>query len=172
MLFRSQQVPTTKLDAEPLREIAFQLGRAHPFYDVLGDELAARFVPPYAWYLRVADVPAFIRHIAPVLEERIAKSMLCDHTGELKIDFYRGGLRLQFEQGKLMSAEPWRAPDYGDHSDAGCPPLVFLQLLFCYRSLAELRAFFPDVWASQPAALLIDTLFPKQPSAVQPLMTT
>lgn len=167
-----QQVPTVKPDAEPVREIGFKLGRAHPFYAVLGDELAPRFVPPYAWYLRVADVPAFIRHIAPVLEERIAKSILRGHTGELKFDFYRGGLRLVFAQGKLAAAEPWRVPEYGHPNDAGCPALIFLQLLFGYRSLAELRAIFPDVDANQDAILLIETLFPKLPSAVQPLMTT
>ena len=65
-----------------------------------------------------------------------------------------------------MAAEPWRAPDYGDDPPAGCPPLVFLQLLFGYRSLAELRAIFPDVYAEPEAALLIDILFPKQPSSV------
>ena len=35
-----------------------------------------------------------------------------------------------------------------------------------YRSLDELRAFYPDVWASQTSKLLIDTLFPKVPSNV------
>ena len=43
---------------------------------------------------------------------------------------------------------------------------VFQQLLFGYRSLAELRAIYPDVWAGEEAALLIDILFPKQPSTV------
>ena len=135
---------------------------------VLGDGVPSRCEPPYAWYLRVADVPAFIRHIAPVLEERLARSILVGYTGELKIDFYNGGLRLQFDQGKLAAVEPWRAPAYGDEAGAGCPPLVFLQLLFCYRSLADLRAFFPDVWANPETTLLIDTLFPKQPSVVHP----
>lgn len=50
-------------------------------------------------------------------------------------------------------------------SRAGCPPLVFTQLLLGYRSLAELRAIFPDVYAEPEAALLIDILFPK-PSTV------
>jgi hypothetical protein len=49
---------------------------------------------------------------------------------------------------------------------AGSPPLVFLQLLLSYRSLDELRAFYPDVWADDKAKLLIDTLFPKLRSTV------
>lgn len=165
-----QQLPAVREDTPPFREISFILGRSHPFYTVLGDRLAPRYEPPYAWYLRVVDVPAFLRHIAPVLEARLAQSLLPGLTGSLKIDFYRSGLQLRFDRGKMVAAEPWRAPDYGDIADAGCPPTVFLQLLFGYRSLADLRAMFPDVWASgTETALLIDTLFPALPSTVHEL---
>ncbi|MCX6046915.1 MAG: GNAT family N-acetyltransferase [Chloroflexi bacterium] len=163
------QTPTIKPDTEPLSEISFGLGRAHPVYNVLGEALAPRFEPPYAWYLRVPDVPAFLQRIAPVLEERLAKSVLTGYTGELKFDFYRGGLRLQFEQGKMMTSEPWRAPTYGDNANGGCPPLVFLQLLFGYRSLADLRINYPDVWVNQDTTLLVNILFPAQPSTVYSL---
>jgi hypothetical protein len=47
-----------------------------------------------------------------------------------------------------------------------------LQLIFGYRSLTELRAIFPDVWASEEAALLLDILLPKQPSTVYSLSYT
>lgn len=164
-----KQLPPVEENSKPLSELDFMLGRTHPLYTVLDNMVVLRSVPPYAWYLRVPDVPAFIRHIAPVLEARLAKSILTGYTGEVKIDFYRSGLHIAFGQGKLTSVEPWRAPAYGDEADAGSPPLVFLQLLFGYRSLAELRAFFPDVWASARTTLLIDTLFPKQPSVVHPL---
>lgn len=76
--------------------------------------------------------------------------------------------------GCSSSRASWRAsshgaPAYGDGADAGCPPLLFLQLLFCYRSLAELRAFFPDVWVNDGTAPLLDALFPKLPSNVYSL---
>jgi GNAT superfamily N-acetyltransferase len=173
-LFREhgETIPAVSADTAPFRQISFHLGRAHPAYNVLGESLAPRAIPPYAWYLRVPDVPAFVQHIAPVLEERLAGSPLTGHTGQLTIDFYRGGLRLAFEQGKLLTVEPWRAPDFGDDAQAGCPSLVFLQLLFGYRSLVELRAIFPDVWASEEVALLLDVLFPKQPSTVYSLSYT
>jgi hypothetical protein len=32
--------------------------------------------------------------------------------------------------------------------------------------LAELREIYPDVWAEEPAAVLIDVLLPKQSSTV------
>ncbi len=154
---------------DPFSEIRFGFGRSHPAYDIL-QNLAPRYEPPYAWYLRVPDVTAFIQHIAPVLEERIEKSLVANITGELKIDFYRGGLRLQFEQGRLTAIEPWRRPTFGDNADAGSPVLTFLQLLFGYRSFDELNAIFPDVWAKESAIPLIKAIFPAQHSVVHPLV--
>lgn len=167
-----EQIPPVAGNAKPFSELRFHLGRSHPVYDLLGQKLAPHYEAPYAWYVRVPDLPAFLGQIAAVLEARLAASSLIGHTGELKIDFYRGGLRLQFAQGKLAAVEPWQAPAYGDSADAGCPALTFLQLLFGYRSLAELRAIFPDVWANDAAVLLINTLFPAQPSTVYSLTYT
>ena len=168
---RAQGEVTPKMSEQtaPFSDICFRLGRAHPAYAVLGESLAPRYEPPYAWYLRVPDIPAFLRHIASVLEERLASSVLTGYTGELKVDLYRAGLRVQFEQGKLALVEPWQSPPFGDHADAGCPALTFLQLLFGYRTLAELRAIFPDVWANEGVRLLIDILFPARPSTVYAL---
>lgn len=162
-------LPVTEENNKPFDAIDLMLGRAHPLYTVLDGTLPWKIVPPYAWYLRVADMPAFLHHIAPVLEARLAASNLAGYAGDVKIDFYRGGLRLGFAGGKLSTLAPWRAPAYGDEADAGCPPLVFLQLLFGYRSLAELRAFYPDVWAHAAIAPLLDILFPLQPSVVPSL---
>lgn len=164
-----ETVPVVKLDTPPFTEIEFSLGRSHPIYELLGPDIAPRHEPPYAWYIRVPDVPAFIRHIAPVLEQRLVDSALHGYTGELKIDFYRSGLRLAFDKGKLTTAEAWRPPTYGDHANAGCPPLVFLQLLLSYRGLKELKAVYPDVWSNSESTLLINTLFPMLPSQVNPL---
>jgi hypothetical protein len=125
---------------------------------------------PYAFYLRVADLPRFLRHLAPVLERRLARSVMPGFSGELKLDFYREGVRLVFENGKLTGAADWQAPDTDQRwQGASFPPLVFLQLLFGYRSLEELRYAFPDCWTSDEAALLLNVLFPKKSSWVLPL---
>ena len=168
LLAYGEQMPVRKGNTEPLSEIVFALGRNHPVYDALGP-LAPVIEPPYAWYVRVADLPAFIKHIAPVLQKRLASSAIANYTGEIKIDFYRGGLRLVFKDGLLADAEPWRAPIYSAEPSAGFPPLVFLQLLFGHRSLDDLRAAFPDVWANNDTALVLKTLFPARPSYVLPL---
>ena len=79
------------------------------------------------------------------------------------------GLRLVFDQGRLMDAADFRAEGWDPEYQAGFPPLVFLQLLFGRRSLAELRHVFPDVWANQIARPLLEALFPARPSWVLPL---
>ena len=163
------QLPTRKtVEGTSLREISFNLGRTHPIYDALGS-LAPFYEAPYAWYVRVRDVPAFLKHIGPVLEKRLEQSVVADYTGELKIDLYKGGLRLVWEHGKLVTAEQWRVPVYDSNAGAGFPPLVFLQLLFCHRSLDELRYAFPDVWAEGDAEIVLKALFPAQASAPMPL---
>lgn len=152
-----------------LTAIRFSLGLEHPAYEALDARLGP-LQPPYGWYIRVPDLPAFIRHIAPVLEQRLANSVMSGFSGELKVTFYRGGLRLVFEQGKLVEATDWQAPGSNERWDgAGFPPLVFLQLLFGHRSLKELRYAFPDCWASEEPTLLLNALFPKRTSWVVPL---
>ena len=165
LLAYGEQMPISKTNTEPISEIALSLGRNHPVYDALGP-LAPTYEPPYAWYVRVSDLPAFIQHIAPVLQQRLANSAIADYTGEIKIDFYRGGLRLAFKNGLLTEAEPWRTPIYSAEPSAGFPPLVFLQLLFGHRSLDELRAAFPDAWANNDTTLVLKTLFPARASYV------
>jgi GNAT superfamily N-acetyltransferase len=157
------RIPVVKLDVPPFNEISFWLGSTHPVYEVLGQALAPYYEPPYAWYVRVPDILAFIRHIAPVLEKRLANSVAACYTGEFALDFFRGGMHMIFDKGYITQIEPWRAPAYQNTADASCPSLVFLQLLFGYHSLDELRYAFPDVRIENSnAAVLLNALFPKK----------
>jgi len=155
-------------ETPPAGAINFRLHTGHPLRAALGDIAYAARPYTYAWYLRVADLPGFLRHIAPVLERRLAESAMSGYHGELTLDFYRGGLRLAFEHGRLTAAEDWRKSLYGE-GKAGFPPLVFLQALFGYRSLDELRYCYADVWAEQDAAPLLETLFPARSSRLIPM---
>lgn len=150
-----------------VKGIYLSFGRAHPAYDAIPDMLPLARIP-YGWYIRVPNVPQFIRHIAPALEHRLAHSAMAGHTGELKISEYRHGYKLVFENGKLMTVETWQ-PLPGEEGDCGFPPLVFLQLLFCRKSLLELREAFADAWAKDEAAPLLDALFPRMYSCVYPV---
>jgi predicted N-acetyltransferase YhbS len=156
------------------------LGRQHPLYRV------TRFLEwddGYAFYARVPDVPAFLQAVTPALERRLAASPCAGHSGTLTLGFYRDGVRLAFEGGKLTAVEAWR-PDvtvrgleFGRPSSdarrplAMFPDLTFLQLLFGSRSLRELEDAFPDcVVRTDEARALLDALFPKTPSDVWPLI--
>jgi len=145
---------------------AMELGPEHPAYRAMPDILST---PPkgYALCLRVSDLPAFITRVAPVLEQRLAGSVAHGYSGELPINFYRGGIRLVLQDGKLSSVVAERL----DVSvAASLPDLTFLQLLFGYRSLAELDAWYPDcVIRTNEARVLLNALFPKQPSFVWPV---
>ncbi|GHO71397.1 hypothetical protein KSC_102890 [Ktedonobacter sp. SOSP1-52] len=149
-----------------LQEISFSLGTTHPVHELLGEALDRPREPPYAWYIRVKNLPAFLLHIAPVLERRLATSPVAGLNQEIKLSFYRSGLRMVFEQGRLVGAEDWQPPVYGSAANGAFPPLVFLQVLFGHRSIEALRHVFPDVWVSDEARPVLGALFPTRPSFV------
>ena len=153
---------------EPPTILRLSMGRGHAIYEALGDLLPPVPRRPYNWYVRVPDIPAFIHTIAAVLERRLRASVMDCYSGEMNVDFYRAGLRLVFREGRLESVEDWRRGAW-DKADAGFLPLVFLQLLFGYRGLDELRDMFSDVWAADTAVPLLRALFPARPSWVVPL---
>ncbi|MDQ3931099.1 MAG: GNAT family N-acetyltransferase [Chloroflexota bacterium] len=141
------------------------LGTEHPAYQALPDRLP-RVLKPYAWYVRVPDLPAFVRHVSTAMEQRLAGSPVEGHSGEVKLNFYRDGLLLGFEDGRLSRVETWRSERTGE-GDAGFPDLTFLQLLFGFRSLEDLEYAFPDCWVrGDEVRALLNTIFPKRPSSV------
>jgi hypothetical protein len=153
---------------QELQKFVFWLGAEHPACRVFHERLP-HTVKPYAWYLRVPDLLAFLRHIAPALEQRLADSLLAGHTGQVALSFYRSGLRMSFVEGTLAGVEPWQ-PSHGQGGDAAFPGLTFLQLLFGYRSLQELKHAFADCWTSgDEARLVLEILFPKHPSDFWPM---
>lgn len=143
----------------------FALAGSHPVYEVLRDNLP-RVRQPYCWYMRVPDLPGFIRHIAPVLEHRLENSLIPGFSGVVRISFYRSGLRLGFEHGKLSIAEAWQPGPKENEGDIAFPNLVFLQLLFGHRTLDELKQSYADCWwDGDRVRLLLTTLFPRKPSS-------
>ncbi len=163
-----EQMPTAQPDTKAFNAITFLVGRSHPIYDALGELVQAK-EEPYAWYVRVPDLPAFLRLIAPVLEKRLADSYIAGYTGEIRLDFYRRGLRMIFDKGRLTTAENWQVPIYDSNAGGGFPELVFLQVVFGHRSIEELRHAFPDVWVNDETGYALNVLFPARESSVLPL---
>ena len=152
-------------DGKTCTSFGFMLGTQHPVYEAMGNNLPNQH-KPYAWYLRVPDLPSFLKHIKPALEKRLAESIAVGHSREIKISFYRTGLRLVIEKGRLTMIEDWK-PSPADEGMVAFPGLTFLQLLFGYRSYDELRQSFPDCWCNtEEVRALINILFPKKSSDV------
>jgi hypothetical protein len=155
-------------DGKTCTSFCLLLGAKHPAYEALGKDLPSTY-GPYAWYLRVPDLPGFLNHIKPALEKRLAESIAAGHSREIKISFYRDGLRLVLEKGRLITMESWK-PTAEDGGAIAFPGLTFLQALFGYRSYDELHQSFPDCWCdSEEVRALIDILFPKKLSDVFPV---
>jgi hypothetical protein len=148
-----------------LQGYSFGLGGKHPAYDVLPERMP-RMGKPYAWYIRVPDLPDFLNHIAPVLEKRLAESPAVGFTGALKLNFYRSGVRISFEKGVVKGVESYN-PLSAEDGDVLFPDLTFLQLLVGHTSFAELSDSLPDCDArNDHGRALIKYLFPKKTSNV------
>ncbi len=166
-VFQAQIDELNKTRPKPLTSLVLVLGPHHPAYEALGD-LLEQYRPPYAWYIRVPDLPAFLRHIAPVLERRLAGSVMAGHTGTLRLNFYQQHLTLVFDGGKLTEVGTY-IPNRVEDGDARFPDQTFLHLLLGHRTLAEVNYIYPDAYASPAAAVLLNILFPRRLSHVAAL---
>jgi hypothetical protein len=165
-LFTTGEAYAAEKENKDFDAFGFWLGEQHPVYDVFGDRLP-RVRKPYAWYIRVPDLPAFLRLISPVLEERLAGSAYAGHSGEYKLTFYRQGIRFVLEKGALTTIEAYHPEPQGHSGDAAFPELTFLKLLFGYRTLDEIKYAFPDCWTHDDEITgLLKSMFPKHNSSV------
>lgn len=143
--------------------VNFGLGQGHPIYEALGKQLEAQR-RPYAWYIRVADLPAFLHHITPVLEKRLAESVLAGHSGTCRVNLYTQQITLVFDNGKLKEAGSYNAK-WVEDGDIHLPGTAILHLIFGHATLDELTATHADCYAKNAeAAVLFHILFPKKPS--------
>jgi hypothetical protein len=150
---------------QPYNRAVFSLGTQHPGYNALGNQLGVQ-KPPYAWYVRIADLPGFLRHIGPALNKRLQGSVFEGYSGTVRLNFYHSQLTLVLKRGKLTKVGTYKPEDMED-SDAAFIDLTFLQLLLGYRSLSDLQAAFPDcIVNGERTAILLDVLFPKKSSSV------
>ncbi len=152
---------------KPVEGVIFYLGDGHQLFQALPRELQ-KTRNAYAWYIRVPDLPGFIQHIKPVLETRLANSVMAGHTGTTRLNIYTSNMTLVFEAGKLKEIGTFKQKRL-EEGDAAFPDLTFLQLLFGYRSFAELDYAFADCYANDETAVLLPILFPKRYSDVTPL---
>lgn len=154
-----QSLWVTNQDAESAQpgEIVFMLGRDDPLYAGLPDSRQSSSWG-YAWYIRVPDLAAFLRHVRPTLEKHLLGTPAEGYTGALTLDFYRSGLRLKLEQGRIAEVKNLGHAEVGS-SDASFPDLTFLQLLGGRRTYDQLKESYPDCSATPTAQALLAALF-------------
>jgi hypothetical protein len=163
---RGEELASQKEDTE-LQAFAMYLGSDHPSYQVYSDRYP-RSRDTYAYYIRIPDMPRFLTHISPVLEERLANSIMVGHTGKLDISFYRDGIRILFEKGKIkeITSEIFEQ----NSSDVYFPGLTFIQNLMGYRTIEEIYQGYRDCFADTDLGrAIMPILFPKQSSVAWPL---
>ena len=149
------------------RGVRFALPAGHPALRCAATRLGGTPPGSYGLYVRIPDVVAFVRSITPVLEARLAASPAVGWTGDLRLDFYTGGLRLRFGEGRLSSVERWTPPaddDTAGRADASLAVEDFGHLLLGNRRLVDLERDTADcLLKSDAGALLLDVLFPPMP---------
>ncbi len=145
--------------ADEILGLYLRLGRKHPIYDAIGRDMMLK-APPYAWYLRCPDETAYLNAIKPQLEKHLAESTVgAGFTGELKLNFYRRGTHLKFQDGRLEISS-WQPPD-GSAGHAHFPDDSFWSVLCGQKTASQLGDEIADCFVSRTARTLLDCLFPE-----------
>ncbi|MGF1505913.1 MAG: hypothetical protein ACFB51_12400 [Anaerolineae bacterium] len=155
-----------RFTADQITMVYFSHGTCHPLNPYL-EPYRPSERRSYAWYIRVEDMLAFLQHITPALEARLANSPSAGLSRAITLQLYTQAFTLTFDAGQLVTISPVRL-DFED-GDIRFPPDLFPVALFGHRSLAELTHLHPDVFAKRSMLPLADILFPKRPGWATPL---
>jgi len=145
----------------------FALNGNHPAIKVASNNLPLK-KRPYSWYIRVPDLLKFLRLVTPALENNLANSACNGYSGSLEICLFSKGIKLEFQNGKILEITESRYPDE-KKMDVSFPGLTFLQILFGWRDIHELRYAFPDCTLKEAKLSIVESLFPKIPSRIWPV---
>jgi hypothetical protein len=140
-----------------IRGLYLRLGREHPVYDAVGRDVMLK-ASPYAWYVRFPSEMIYLDAIKPQLQRYLEASVAAGFNGELKLNFYRRGAHLKFQDGSITIGD-WQPPD-GSAGDAHFPANSFWSLLCGQKTAAQLNDEIADCWMSRTARILLDCLFP------------
>jgi hypothetical protein len=136
-------------DGGKCEKIEFGFGSEHPAFKLFDSQFGSE-KKPYAWFVRVPDIAALVSHISSVIEARLAASDLHGWSGDLKISFYRSGLEMNFDAGKLTAVKN-TGPIERDEAQAHYPDLTFTKALFGQYSFTQLRDMLNDCFTHKPA---------------------
>ncbi len=156
---KAKKMPASEESKNKTAEsVIFALGRDRQAYTAMPNKVLRR-EDTYAWYIRIPDTIAFLQHIKPALEENLVGTVAEAYSGELKLNFYRSGLRIEIRRGRISDISAW-APDSVEDGDAQFPDLTFWQLVCGRCRTDELSSRFADCSTTCEASALLDCLFP------------
>jgi hypothetical protein len=153
-----EMVASGELACGELEGLEFALERDHPLFQAMPKGLA-RELKASPYYIRIPDMIQLLRRIRPALEKHLRGSLADGYSGELKLSFYRGGIRMNFERGRILAIDPWSPAEIWE-GDAKLPDSSFLRLVCGWQRFHELADSFADCWGTHEAAVLLDCLFP------------
>jgi predicted acetyltransferase len=131
---------------------------------LVGKRLGGQSRRPYGWQIRIPNRARFLQTIAPVLERRIAESVLAGLSQSVQLNFYEEAIELVFQKGKLERVASVGPTD--TNNGIRLPPYPDVQLLMGYRSREEILDYRLDFRVDGKFQLLVDTLFPKRESYI------
>ncbi|KAG0233865.1 hypothetical protein BGW42_007072 [Actinomortierella wolfii] len=179
------KLPLLEYKLPRITSLALHFPECHPVRQ-LTRTIATADPNRYRLYTRIPSYAKLIMKVRSVLEQRLAKSAMAGLTGRLQLDFYSRaegqegrGLEVVFEDGKIVSAEPWKplSPKEKHHKaralkasggkaptvfSAGFVPLSFTRLVVGDADLVELQTAYPASMAfGDDTKMLLEILFPK-----------
>jgi predicted N-acetyltransferase YhbS len=140
--------------------LKLRLPAGHPAV-ILARYLGAVDGGHYGWQMKVLGPVGFMQTVGPVLEARLAGSLLAGYSGTFVFNLYRSRLVLRFEAGKLVEVDAPTGESHEVQADARMTLKQATQFWLGWRGREALEEWYPDFWSRDGARHLLDVLFPE-----------
>jgi GNAT superfamily N-acetyltransferase len=121
--------------------------------------LGAEVERQYAWQIKVLDPVSLLKRIAPVLEDRLARSPLGGFDVEMDVNLMSRLLHVAFEGGRLTKVA-MEGREARPRVELRLPERQLTQLMLGYRDCRTLMDCSLDVWVHPEIRELVDIVFP------------
>lgn len=115
------------------------------------------------WLVRIPEIPSFIKKISPLLDTRLSGAEYRGLTTAMIINLYQEAFEIQIVDGKVEKILSIGFRDYSMGADGGdicLPGDAFIRLVTGFKSIAQLRDAWPDIYIKPQFRFLLEALFP------------
>lgn len=131
-------------------------------------EIGGRAERNYGWQVKVYDRPGLLRHIAPLLEARLAASGFRALTASVVVDLYTSRVTMVWDRGRLAEISESAVRAKPAPARLRLPTEVFAPLLLGYKTIDDLGRERREVLAGPAVEALCRVLFPRLTAWMQP----